>query len=107
MHKRTTPLGPLTSYTTVCPRVAVRLVAYDYRYNPHIYKYKPSGVMDLADRLRRGGFGEMYPWLVSLAKGIASGMSMSQWCDHVIDVRYDAMRSVSKRPFYARGRGAR
>ncbi len=107
MHKRTMPLGPLTSYTTVCPRVAVRLVAYDYKHNPHLYSYKPTGILHLAERVRRAGFGEMYPWLVSLAKGVGEGMSMSQWCDHVIEVRYDALRSISKRPFRVQGRATR
>lgn len=107
MQKRNTPLGPLTSYTTVCPRVAVQLVAYDYRYNPELYVYRPKGVMNLADRLRRGGFPEMYPWLVSLAKALSLGWSMSQWCNHVIDVKYDAMRSIAKRPFTPTVHGGR
>lgn len=107
MQKRLMPLGPLTSYTTVCPRVVVRLVQLNFRHNPEAYKYKPQGVLNLAEALRRDKFPELYPWLVSLAKGIQQGMSMSEWCDHVTEVRYDALRSVAKRPFRAQGRSRR
>lgn len=100
MSKRKTPLGQYTSYTTVCPRVAVRLVTIDYRKRPDLYKYKPSGILSLAEKLRRDGVPEMYGWLVSLAKCVAEGHSMDIWCNTVIEQRYDAMRAVAKRPVH-------
>jgi len=66
------------SFTYVGVRVAVRLIAVDYRHNPAHYRpHAPSGILSLASRLRMC-FPSMFGPLVFVAKAVEQGYSLAE-----------------------------
>lgn len=87
------------SLTRATIRVCIRLIVIDYRKNPHKYSYKPSGVLDLAERLRPP-FPELYGTLIYISKALATGLSLAQIRHAPVEW---AIRSIAKRrPIVAR-----
>jgi hypothetical protein len=74
-------------------RVCIRLIVIDHRKNPHLYRYNPSGILDLAERLRPP-FPELYGTLVYISKAVATGLSLAQVRHAPVEW---AIRSIAKR----------
>lgn len=88
---------PLTDapFTEVLTRVAYQLVVYDHKYNPHVYRpFPPTGIYHLAERVRSGGFTNLYWTLLAAAKWSARGYPLRIWRDELHPV--DQMRAAHK-----------
>jgi hypothetical protein len=80
--------------TYVGIRVAVRLVALDYKRNPVPYRsHPPTAVLHLAGRLRMA-FPALWPPLVFVAKALAQGSRLAEV--RSMDVEH-AVRALHKR----------
>lgn len=84
------------TFTYVGIRVAVRLVALDYKRNPgHYDDYRPAGALMLAGRLRM-----LYPslWapIVFVSKALAQGHTLAEV--RTMDVAYTARALHKRRP---------
>jgi len=89
------------AFSTVMARVTVRLVIIDQRKYPERYQYPPEGVRRLAVWCRENHMYELQPWLLSLAKELASGYTLGTWRDAVQSHHY-APRRLDKVPLPSR-----
>lgn len=88
-------------YSELNARVAVRLVQLDYNRNPDAYRFTYLGVQCLADRLRADKACPYtgYWYLISLAKWLHQGGSMSGWVAWASNTTFETLRAIHKRPF--------
>lgn len=87
---------PLTyePFTTVRIRLAVALVARDYRQNPAAYSFPPLGIYQLGERLRHDLPSlNLFSELVFVSKAVEAGHRLAQiaWLP-----REQVMRSLKK-----------
>lgn len=88
-------LPPLESagLTKGTVRICIRFIASDHKLNPTRYSYPPSGILALAQECR-ADLPLFYPYLVYIAKAVASGLSLEQVRQAPIEW---AVRSIAKR----------
>lgn len=91
------PRKPLhrETYSQILVRVSYQLVRLDVARNPSAYTHPPTGVQDLADRLRWQGFTTIYWTLSSAARWLACDLTMRHWRDELSFA--DRERAIHKR----------